>query len=58
MVIGTSAQNAQRFQAKLAVEQGKKPPVRLIPAGKATAAAIAGLAVASVIVHMQFGGVI
>jgi hypothetical protein len=32
--------------------------VRLIPAGKATAAAIAGMAIASVIVHTQFGGVI
>ena len=58
MVIGTSAQNSQRERAKLAIEQGKKPPVRVIPMGKATAAAVAGLVIASVIVHTQFGGVI
>lgn len=58
MVIGTSAQTSQRERAKLAEEQGKNPTARLIPAGKATAAAVAGLLVASVIVHTQFGGAI
>ncbi len=58
MVIGTTAQNSQRERAKQAAEQGSKRPVRLIPAGKATAAAVAGLAIASVIVHTQFGGII
>jgi hypothetical protein len=58
MVIGTSAQTSQREGVKQAEAEGKNPPRRLIPAGKATVAAVAGLAIASVIVHTQFGGVI
>jgi hypothetical protein len=58
MAIGASAQKSQREGAKKAEEEGEAPPRRLLPAGKATAAAVVGLLAASVIVHTQFGGVI
>ncbi len=58
MAVGASAQKSQREGVKKAELDGKAPPRKLISAGKATAIAVAGLAVASVIVHTQFGGVI
>jgi len=58
MAVGASAKKSQQDGAIKAELEGKAPPRKLISAGKATAVAVAGLAVASVIVHTQFGGVI
>jgi len=58
MAVGATAQNKQREGIKKAELGGKAPPRKLISPGKATAVVVAGLAVASIIVHTQFGGVI
>ena len=58
MVIGTSVHTSQREKVKLAEEEGKIPPHRMIPAQRVTAVVIGGLVIASVVYHTRFGGVI
>ncbi|HEX7395550.1 MAG TPA: hypothetical protein VF313_11540 [Anaerolineaceae bacterium] len=58
MVIGTSVHTSQQEKVKLAEEEGKTPPRRMIPVRRVTAVVIGGLVIFSFVYHTQFGGVI
>ncbi|HVP21165.1 MAG TPA: hypothetical protein VMS73_04825 [Anaerolineaceae bacterium] len=52
--IGASVQSSQREKIKQALMNGTKPPKILIPVGPATAVAVSGLVVASIVYHTHY----
>ncbi len=58
LAIGAKANVKQRLEAEQAEAEGKTPPRKVISAKKATAVAVTGLAVCSIVYHTRFGGMI
>jgi hypothetical protein len=51
LAIGAKTKSKQRHEAELAKVEGKTLPRKIVPAGTATAVAVTGLAVCSIIYH-------
>ncbi len=56
MALGASAQARQKQKRREAEANGKGAPKAILPAGPATALAVAALVTASVVVHTRLAG--
>jgi hypothetical protein len=56
IAMGAGARQKQHLAQQKNEAEGKIPSKPIIPAGKATAAIVTGLAIASVVYHTQLGG--